>query len=299
MSFRFFPWMLEFHRTITSALASETQEPWLAGIESCLLQFVETELLRPRGLSLKNYGTARYLQRSHSVPREVMFRVPRPHGPDLLIENLLVDSFVKYNEIGLRQRRWGQSDDIDVSQTIIEGIGYFSSCPSLQRIIEHLVQIIHVLDVNRGSIDLSHSDPDVPLSAFVSVPPGHGPHSALRVCESILHECMHLQLSLVEHHVSLVTHNQAILRSPWRPELRPPSGLLHGIHVFEAILEFFRRLEQLTSDPYDLEYIRRRQAKIQPELRMARGSLRTTDLTREGRLLLAVSDCAPTNFHRY
>lgn len=271
-------------------LASETQEPWLAGIEGLLVHYAETELLRPRGLILQNYGTARFFQQDPSAPREVMFCESRPNGPDFLVERLLPGSFAKYEEIGLRQRRWGQPDDLDISQTIVEGIGYFKSCPTLQRVVELLLRVVHVLDVGDESVDTSHSDPDVPLSAFVSVPPPNAPYRALRVCESILHECMHLQLSLVERHVELVTHNQPILRSSWRPELRPPSGLLHGIHVFQSILEFFRRLERVSTDQHDLEYVRRRQVEIEPELCAARRSLRASDLTPEGLMLVAVSD---------
>ena len=295
--------MTSLHSSIETKLACHGREPWLAGIEHSLIQYVEVNLLNPRGLALQSYGTSRYLLRDPSAPRQETFRVKRTHGPALLIEDLSPDSFEKYHSIGLQQRRWGKSDDIDVLNTINEAIAYFDSCPSLKSVIAHLLRNIHILEVDDHCFDLSHSDPDVPLSAFVSVPPRSAPNAPLRVCESLMHECMHLQLSLVEHHITLVTHSDPILYSPWRTDSRPPSGVLHGIYAFTAILEFLRRLEGVTIYPYDLEYIRRRQEEIEPELMEARCSLGATHLTSDGIAPIAVpkqqqARAHPARLHR-
>ena len=282
--------MQNFLNLIDYHLACEGREPWLAGIENSLLQYAETRLLQPRGLSLQSYGTTRYLQRDSSAPLLEISRVRASHGLVLLIESLSHRSFERYQKIGLRQRRWERSDDIDVFQTIAEAVAYFASCPPLNIVVAHLLRNVHILEVDDSSIDLSHSDPEVPLSAFISVPPKSAPHAALRVCESLLHECMHLQLSLVERNVALVTHKQAICPSPWRAELRPPSGLVHGIYVFNAINAFLRRLERVTEEHHELEYIRRRQAEIEPEVEKAHRSLNAADLTPTGTTLLSVSD---------
>ena len=289
--------MLNFLNLVDPKQNCHGADPWLAGTEHSLLQYAEAELLKPRGLLLQNYGTARYLLRDPSAPRQEIFQIDRAQGPILIVETLSPGSFRKYHEIGLRQRQLREALDIDVSQTIAEALGYFNSCYDLNCVVAQLLRNVHILKVDDHSIDLSYSDPDVPLSAFVSVPPRSAPHATLRVCESLLHECMHLQLSLVEQHVSLVTHNHPILRSPWRAELRPPSGVLHGIYVFNAILEFFHRLEGVTLSPNDLEYLRRRQVEIEPELREARRSLGPTDLTKNGIALLAASAAKSARHH--
>ena len=59
--------------------------------------------------------------------------------------------------------------------------------------------------------------------------------------EAILHEAMHLQLSLIERYIPLIesTGETKLYYSPWRNEARPARGVLHGLFVFRAIYEFF------------------------------------------------------------
>ncbi len=271
---------------LSSSLIKNSEDPWLPGTEKFLLHYVEGKLLHPRGLVFEDYGTAKYLQQDRRAPRDVVFSLSRLHRPVVIIERLPPEYFAKYSEVGLCQRRWGQRDDDDVVQTIIKALGYFDFCPSLTPIVDAFLRCVHVVQAPGAHIDVSHSDPVVPLSVFVSAPPRQTPHGALRVCESLLHECMHLQLSIVEKHASLVRHHKPVLRSPWRPDLRPPSGLLHGIYVFRAISKFFRWIECVTEIFPDLEYVERRQQEIATELDIAHSSLRDSDLTPVGRLLL-------------
>ena len=108
---------------------------------------------------------------------------------------------------------------------------------------------------------MSHSDPGVPLSIFASVPPGEG-KGRLRLAESIIHECMHLQLTMVEKVLPLVEAPEGRLFSPWRQTLRPVTGVLHGFYVFVVVHEFFRVLSRtgsLTSEESVFINKRRRQ----------------------------------------
>ena len=274
--------MPNLYNVLSSALAESYNEPWLPGTETILIRYVEHNLLKPRGLLLENYGTARYIQQDHRAPLNVMFSLARPRRLAIVVENIPFVYFAKYHNIGLYQRQWGQRDDDDVAHTILNAVSYFEACPSLLPIIETFLRCIHVIVPPSDPFDISYSDPDLPLSAFVSAPPKQAKHAALRVCESLLHECMHLQLSIVEQNISLVRHHKPTLRSPWRSDLRPPIGLLHGIYVFRAILKFFEWLERTTKNAADLEYIQKRQREIRPELKQAHLHLRASDLTTFG-----------------
>jgi HEXXH motif-containing protein len=92
--------------------------------------------------------------------------------------------------------------------------------------------------------DISFSLPDVPFSIFVSVPSKRMDNDALRVAEAILHEAMHLQLTLIEQCVPLVIETDKKYFSPWKSEYRHPRGVLHAIYVFCVIKQFLEFLNE-------------------------------------------------------
>jgi HEXXH motif-containing protein len=113
--------------------------------------------------------------------------------------------------------------------------------PDAGAAVSHLVRAIHLLQSPGPGYDVSHSDPDLPCSIFLSLPVGE-PHGALRVAESILHEAMHLQLTLLEAVAPVVQVGTATLYSPWQQRQRPIAGLLHGFYVFAAIDAYLTEL---------------------------------------------------------
>ncbi len=119
--------------------------------------------------------------------------------------------------------------------------------------ITDLVQAIHILRQPDADIDLSYSHPQIPFSIFISVCNDDSVISNLRVAESILHEAMHLKLTLIENNVSLIKPNtKNLYYSPWREELRPIQGVLHGLFVFRAIYEFYKRIINEFSNYHEL-----------------------------------------------
>ena len=135
--------------------------------------------------------------------------------------------------------------------------------------------------------DVSHSDPAVPFSIFLSVPPA-GQTGRLRLAESIIHECMHLQLSIVEKALPLIDEPHAMY-------CRPASGVLHGLYVFSVIYQFFgcsTLNAHLTSQERLFADLRRSQ--LSRELNQVVPFARIDSLSREGRCLAARSlDCLP------
>lgn len=107
---------------------------------------------------------------------------------------------------------------------------------TLAESIGRLVRALHVLRAEAG-YDVSHSEPTIPFSVFVSVPAPREKDSVIRVAESIVHEAMHLQLTLVENELPLVATEGEVF-SPWQRRARPVRGLLHGLYVFSAIVRF-------------------------------------------------------------
>ena len=123
-----------------------------------------------------------------------------------------------------------------------DAIDVLARVPTLQGTVSTLIRTCHVLKPENDSYDVSHSDPRTPFSAFVSVPRKRGPTDALRVAESLVHEAMHLQLTLIERLLPLVKESDLTYFSPWKGTQRSPRGVLHALYVFRAIHNFFGRL---------------------------------------------------------
>ena len=123
-------------------------------------------------------------------------------------------------------------------QTLSEALTLVARVPSLGRSIQMLVKSVHLLRPDEPTIDTSFSEPRLPFSIFVSVPPGRIEDDASRVAEAIVHEAMHLQLSLMERQVPLIGKSGIATFSPWRDEVRDASGLLHALYVFRVIFDW-------------------------------------------------------------
>ncbi len=152
-------------------------------------------------------------------------------------------------------------------------------------IVIGLVRAIHVIEALAPGYDVSHSEPSIPFSIFVSVPIGER-HGTLRLAESLLHEALHLQLTLLERHVPMVLETDATGFSPWQQCERPIAGLLHGLYVFAGIDQWLALLNTapLTSSE-DRIYLVRRRAEIAQEIATVATLADTPDLTPIGRHL--------------
>ncbi|MER8563296.1 HEXXH motif-containing putative peptide modification protein [Mesorhizobium sp. M0578] len=148
-----------------------------------------------------------------------------------------------------------------------------------------LVRSVHIIRARGPGYDFSHSEPTVPFSVFVSVPLGER-HAMLRLAESLLHEAMHLQLTLIEYHNPVVGAGDAYGYSPWQQRQRPVQGLFHGLYVFSAIQEWLLHLEadpRLPSD--DRTYVERRLCEIGEEIKEVSTLAASSTLTDFGRTL--------------
>jgi len=145
-----------------------------------------------------------------------------------------------------------------------EAIEILTSLPTLHRTVAKLVRVCHLIKPEDDNYDVSYSDPQVPFSIFVSVPQSRRTNDALRVAESIVHEAMHLQLTLIEQATPLV-HSSSDERyfSPWKGAYRSPQGVLHALYVFRVIAQYLERLLELPGWPLSsIDHMRHRHREI-------------------------------------
>jgi len=162
-------------------------------------------------------------------------------------------------------------------------LALFKHDKALHESINLLIRDIQVVNQPHPEIDISHSDPKIPFSIFVSVCDDDSPISNLRVAESILHEAMHLKLTLLESAVPLVKHIDGNLYySPWRDEKRSARGVLHGLFVFAAILNFYQYLHKNVDSHEAKIYLSGRKKQITKELNSLERFPKCVDLTADG-----------------
>jgi HEXXH motif-containing protein len=111
----------------------------------------------------------------------------------------------------------------------------------LAHLVRARVRHIHTLKAPAG-YDISHSEPHWCDRIFVSIPERSDRVGALRLAESVIHEAMHLHLTISEQGTPLVQDLKGELYSPWRQSLRSYSGIIHGLFVFACLREYFNQL---------------------------------------------------------
>ena len=176
----------------------------------------------------------------------------------------------------------GAVEKLDDALRLLDSISGLVDC------VAQLVRAIGVLKSVNSEVDVSYSHPEVPFSIFVSVCNERSTVASARVAESILHEAMHLRLSLIQEAVDLLNPGsqcQAQYFSPWRQEERPANGVLHGIFVFKAILEFFRRLVSKNQDNKVVKHSEQRIQDITSQLVQVREFYKSHALSATGAAL--------------
>jgi HEXXH motif-containing protein len=168
----------------------------------------------------------------------------------------------------------------------IQRAGILIQCvPSLERVVVECVRELIVLHAPDERHDVSHSEPRWPNLIFVSLPE-FTPVGDVRLAESIVHEAMHLNLSIFERHTKVVGKDRQLF-SPWRLGPRPAAGVLHGIYVFASLLRFFEILQ--TKDgisPEQSEHITRRRTRILEECSQIPRTELWNSLTSDGRIIV-------------
>ena len=229
------------------------------------------------------------MARSANEARHFVGKVDPPDGAQggfILLECLPSRVAAELRAVGL------SLDEVDGS-TVVESIGALrkSWCfvhtvwPELSSSIGHLVRCLHLLKAPSPEFDCSYTKPGLPFSVFLSVP-GHDARARIeRVTEALVHETMHLQLSLVERGISLVDPRRAETTafSPWRGSERNVRGALHALYVFVVVQKLWQRAAQRAPCGLDLEFVEARVCAIRDQVARTRHLAASPGLSREGR----------------
>ncbi len=236
-----------------SAALDRPGEPWLPGLASLLVASSPSWRDFDGG---RTYGTARWMAGDPAGSRQVEGDLVIA-GHKALVEILPEGLAGRFNHLALA-RTVGPG----ALATVREATALLSEVPSLAESVGSVVRALHVLHADTG-YDVSHSEPTIPLSIFVSVPSPGEKDAVIRVAESILHEGMHLQLTLLEGVFPLVaTEGEGF--SPWQRRARPIGGLLHGLYVFSVIIRF---MDQIAGSRPELGLkARQRRTEIEEEV---------------------------------
>lgn len=231
---------------IRASLADLETVPWLPQLTDRLVKNARGTLYFRTGISVPDYGTARVLAGQPDAPRNITARLPVcpnvENAPAILIEALSPKDRCRYQDMGIVFYEPDETIPPAVFDCLQEAVNLLRYEPTLQTTIAALVRVCHVLKAD-NDYDVSHSDPQVPFSIFISVPRRHRANDALRVIESIVHEAMHLQLTLIESELPLVDRSVSTHFSPWKGTYRSPQGVLHALYVFRVIDKYFERLQ--------------------------------------------------------
>ncbi len=138
-------------------------------------------------------------------------------------------------------------------------------CGNLADVVRNVAQEIHLLEAEPG-YDVSHSEPCWLHRVLVSVPDRLDEVGALRFTEGLIHEAMHLELTLLENEQALVRNPTDTMPSPWREEPRPIGGVLHGLYVFSCLYAAFAMVADST-DAEGAVHIEGRLHDISEEIR--------------------------------
>lgn len=243
--------------TRSSALAEQIRhalrgdEPlWYPGLAASLREELGREL-DAAGWSLESYGTHRWMA---SDPRATLdtVGVVAAGSSSFVVEVLPQAARQVLADLPLAELL--APDTADRLQAAVDDV---AKIRGLDEAIGSVVQSCHVLTADSG-YDISHSTPELPLSIFVSIPAANERHAVLRLAESLIHEAMHLQLTLIETSVPLVRSTSATAFSPWKAEDRPVQGLMHGLYVFTVIHYALGVLMRAAPDTRDYAEARRR-----------------------------------------
>jgi len=259
---------------------------WFEGSVKYLRAAGEHTLRESHSLTRHNYSTERFLIGIASESN-VLLKTLRLGDTSLLQFEASSSAVERYcAQHNLRIKKAEDSIvGIDSIQVALSEI--IQPCTSLFAAVAELVWRCHILDTECEDYDVSFSDPAIPFSIFVSVPARVDRRSVLRVAESLIHETMHLQLTLFEICCPLVDQRSNwSMYSPWKQQPRPAQGILHGLYVFHVLRWMWHQILQRTRIEMDHAFATRRIVEINDEISSVRAFEKSPALTKEGNLFL-------------
>lgn len=172
----------------------------------------------------------------------------------------------RWRRIGLQFATEADMNDMGFTEVLARALDLVRMVHPLLGTVAGLCHSLHVLMSSHMNFDSSYSEPSLPFSVFVSCPLSMEQNRVERLAENIVHEALHLQLSLVETAEPLVIDipDEERFFSPWRNERRTVRGLVHGVYVFRNLRYFWARIAKHLAE--HSSFAERRIEKIDSEL---------------------------------
>ena len=260
-------------QNIRGVLESPSTPLWFPDLAASLTEQGWQELHRQTAITPSTYGTSRVLTGKGEAPHHIAATLPvYSDGEDatssMMIELLSEDDRCKYQRMGLAFYSQAELAASTIFDCLRDAISILAYVPTLQKTVGSLAQVCHILKPEDDDSDVSHSDPCIPFSIFVSVPQRRRMNDGLRVVEAIVHEAMHLQLTLIEQALPLIRPSNHTYFSPWKGEHRSPQGILHALYVFRVVDQFLEQLLALAIwTSASIDHMRNRRIEVAKQIR--------------------------------
>ncbi len=296
---------------IKASLENPGGELWFPELTADLTARAWESLHRDLGLAPATYGTERVLSRNLSAPREVITTLKTcpatcATAPAFSIEALTQEFAAQYQKQGVTFYAPDEILHTTILSCIEDALVIIKQVPSLMKSVATLVRSLLVLRPVDEDHDVSFSEPHIPFSIFVSVPEKRIANDGLRVAEAIVHEAMHLQLTLIERVLRLVNNDAGQYFSPWRREFRSANGILHGLYVFSVVDAFLNDTRlMLPIKTQTIHHLINRREEIQRQIAELQSFHKSQRLTELGSMFAQnlirvdrVMSCAPAKNYR-
>jgi HEXXH motif-containing protein len=227
-------------KRIKRSLENHSERPWFPELTLDLVDVGRRALSDSTGISLSEYGTAKVFARDAAATcdiAEYLFIRSETERFERTIQVETLDrAFTRrYEESGISFYTVQEISSLNLLSSIGDAFNLLAEVPTISATITALVRSMHLIKPVDDEYDVSFSEPHLPFSIFISIPQKNDCLNGPRVAEAILHEAMHLQLTLIETAVPLVEVTRGRYFSPWKREYRSARGVLHALYVFRVI----------------------------------------------------------------
>jgi uncharacterized protein len=167
---------------------------------------------------------------------------------------------------------------------------YDSALLTEMRVASPEIQLVRDLSADSDKV-VSFSDDAVPGTLYIAPCRQRGQLLEVEdVADSLIHEHRHQKLYLVDRAARLVDQDWPEVRSPWRDDPRPPSGLLHAVYVFVELRDFWRWVIDRPGNEETKAVARDNCIRIHRQLADALPTLHQCQLSQAGSQLLSLME---------
>ncbi|MDV6345713.1 aKG-HExxH-type peptide beta-hydroxylase [Nitrosomonas sp. Is37] len=276
--------MNELRTLILQYFDNADSSPWFPDLGQRLANEKWATLEKQKGFNKDNYSTEACLT---SQKIEGLFPLAHVLQNQIPIFPIPLELALNDKKKNIDTYSLAELHSLPVLECIDDAFEWLKIENSIIDTIRALVRNIHLLKLEDNEYDVSYSLPNIPFSIFLSIPSQRINNDSLRVAEAILHETMHLQLTLIEEEMPLVNQSDLKFFSPWKNEFRDSRGIIHALYVFGTIRKFIDRLLTRDLNPSNIKFLIKRKEEIENQMVILNDFGKSEVLTKQGSLLIS------------